>query len=67
MLDHQTLQDLGWSKELIQAFTEANQPPSVTVTFGDYVSSLHADPVLISDKLLVADAPPIGDNRLWIG
>lgn len=66
MLD-QMLQDLGWSKELIQAFTESNQPPSVSVTFGDYVSSPHVDPVLISDRLLVADAPPIGDNRLRIG
>lgn len=62
MLDHESLLKLGWSEELIRAFIGHELPEAVEGLQSDTVQ-LTSD-VLISDRLLVSDYPPIGDSQL---
>lgn len=67
MLDHETLKKLGWSDDLVRAFQAAGRdaPAVVDVTMTDSISSWPAtDEVVVSDKLLVAEFPPVGNNIL---
>lgn len=70
MLDQETLKKLGWSDDLIQAFEAAGRdlPSSADLTRSDFISSTFTEEVvLVSDKLLVADFPPVGSNSLRVG